>query len=45
MNPFTANGVAEPAAFDALIIGAGPAGSAAATWLAQAGWSVAACSA
>lgn len=30
-----------PAAFDALIIGAGPAGSAAATWLAQAGWSVA----
>lgn len=27
--------------FDALIIGAGPAGSTAATWLAQAGWSVA----
>lgn len=41
MNEPDTHDTTEPAAFDALIIGAGPAGSAAATWLAQAGWSVA----
>lgn len=30
-----------PNGFDAVVVGAGPAGSAAATWLAQAGWRVA----
>lgn len=41
MNQPGADDATEPAVFDALVIGAGPAGSAAATWLAQAGWSVA----